>query len=53
MPSVSSNLFPFTVDLVLGNKKKSGGDRSGEYGCDFILESLILPKKDCFIYTAE
>jgi hypothetical protein len=32
MSSVSSNLLPFNVDLILGNKKKSGGDKSGEYG---------------------
>jgi hypothetical protein len=29
---MSSNIFPLGVDLVLGNKKKSGGDKSGEYG---------------------
>jgi hypothetical protein len=30
--SVSSNLLPFSVDLILGNKEKSGGYKSGEYG---------------------
>jgi hypothetical protein len=29
---------PFSVDLILRNKKKSGGDKSGEYGGDLILE---------------
>jgi hypothetical protein len=32
MPSVSSNLLSLSVDLILGNKKKSDGDKSGEYG---------------------
>ncbi|GBM93356.1 hypothetical protein AVEN_159725-1 [Araneus ventricosus] len=32
---MSVNLRPFRTTLSLGNKKKSGGDRSGEYGsCD-------------------
>jgi hypothetical protein len=45
MSSVSSNLLAFSVDIILGNKKKSGGDKSGEYvGGDLILESLVLPK---------
>jgi hypothetical protein len=35
---------PFSGDLILGNKKKSGGDKSGGYGGDLILESLVLPK---------
>ena len=30
--STSSNLFPFNVDLIFGNEKKSHGARSGEYG---------------------
>jgi hypothetical protein len=30
MSSVSSHL-PFSVDFILGDKKKSGGDKSGEY----------------------
>jgi hypothetical protein len=30
--SVFSNPFRFSVDLILGNKKNSGGDKSGEYG---------------------
>jgi hypothetical protein len=49
---VSSNLLPFSIDLILGNKKTSGGDKSGEYGGgdDLILESLVSPK--CFIDTA-
>jgi hypothetical protein len=37
MSTVSSNLLPFSVDLILGNKKNSGGDISGEYGGDLIL----------------
>jgi hypothetical protein len=32
MSSVSSNLLPFSVDLILGDKKTSGGDKSREYG---------------------
>jgi hypothetical protein len=32
MFSVPSNLHPFSVDSILGHKKKSGGDKSGEYG---------------------
>jgi hypothetical protein len=32
---VSSNLLPFSVDLILGIKKKSDGDKSGEYGMWF------------------
>jgi hypothetical protein len=31
MPSVSSNILPFSVDLILGNKRMSGGDKLGEY----------------------
>jgi hypothetical protein len=44
MSSVSSNHLLFSVNLNFGNKKKSGGDKSGEYGGDVILESLVLPK---------
>jgi hypothetical protein len=29
---MSSNLLPFSMDLILGNKKEAGGDKSGEYG---------------------
>jgi hypothetical protein len=32
MSFVSSNLLPFSMDLILGNKKKAGGDKLGEYG---------------------
>jgi hypothetical protein len=31
MSYVSPNLLPFSVDLILGDKKKSGGNKSGEY----------------------
>jgi hypothetical protein len=41
---VSSNLPPFSVDLTLRNKSKSGGDKSGEYGGDLVVKSLVLPK---------
>ena len=30
--STDSNLVPFNADLIFGNKKKSYGARSGEYG---------------------
>jgi len=30
--SMDSNLVPFNADLIFGNKKKSHGARSGEYG---------------------
>ena len=30
--STDSNLVPFNADLIFGNKKKSHGARSGEYG---------------------
>jgi hypothetical protein len=44
MSSVSSNLIPFNVDLILGDKKTPGGVKSGEYvgGGDLILESPVL-----------
>jgi hypothetical protein len=44
MSYVSSDLLPFSVDLILWNKKKSGGDKSEEYwgeGGNLILKSLI------------
>jgi hypothetical protein len=41
MSFVSSPVLPFSVDLILGNKKKAGGDKSGEYGGDSILEPLV------------
>jgi hypothetical protein len=44
MSSLSSNLLSFSVDFILGIKKKSGGDKSEEYESDLILESLVLPK---------
>jgi hypothetical protein len=50
MSSVSSNLHLLSVDLVGGYKKKSGGDKSEEYGGDLILESLVLPKSASFIF---
>jgi hypothetical protein len=31
MSYMSSNLHPFSMDLILRNKN-SGGDKSGEYG---------------------
>jgi hypothetical protein len=43
MSSVSSNLLPFSVDLILGNKKKCGGDKPGKQGYDLIMESLVVP----------
>jgi hypothetical protein len=53
MSSVSSDL-PFSVDLILGNRKKSGGNKSGEYGGgDLILESLVLPKRALLILQCE
>jgi hypothetical protein len=53
MSSVSSNLIPFSVDFILGYKKKSGRDKSGEYGVDLILESLIFPKTALLILQCE
>jgi hypothetical protein len=38
------------VDLILGKKKMSDGDKSGEYGGNLILESLVLP--NCFLDIA-
>jgi hypothetical protein len=46
MSSVSSNLLPFSVDIILGCKKKSGGG-------DFILDSLVLPKTAVLILQCE
>jgi hypothetical protein len=42
---------PFKVDF--GNKKMSGGDTSGEYGGDLILESLLLPKTAILVLQYE
>jgi hypothetical protein len=53
MSSVSSNLLPFSVDLILGNKKKSGGDKSREYWGYLILESLVLPKTALLLLQCE
>jgi hypothetical protein len=53
MFSVSSNRLPIRVDVVLGDKKKYGGDKSGEYGGDLILESLVLPKTALLILQCE
>jgi hypothetical protein len=44
MSTVSSNQRPFSVNLILGNKKKSGGNKSGENEGDVILESLFCQK---------
>jgi hypothetical protein len=41
------------VDLILGNKKKSGGDKSGQYGGDLILESLVSPKNTLVMLQCE
>jgi hypothetical protein len=41
------------VDLILGNKKKSGEDKSAEYGDDLILESLVMPKTALLILQCE
>jgi hypothetical protein len=32
MSSVSLNILRLGVDLILGNNKKSGGEKSGEHG---------------------
>jgi hypothetical protein len=53
MSSVSSNLLLFSVDLILGDKKKSGGDKLGEYGGDLIVESLVLPETALLILHCE
>jgi hypothetical protein len=44
MPSVSSNLLRFSVDLISRNEKKSGGVNHENMGGDLILESPVLPK---------
>jgi hypothetical protein len=41
------------VDLIFGNKKKSGGDKSGEYGGYLIVEPLVLPKAALVILRCE
>jgi hypothetical protein len=41
------------VDLILGNKKKSGGDNSGEDGGDLILKSLVFRKTALLILQCE
>jgi hypothetical protein len=47
---VSLSLLLFSVDLILGNKNKSDGDKSGAYG-GLILESTCFDKT-CIIDTA-
>jgi hypothetical protein len=37
----------------LGNKKKSGEDKSGEYGDDLILKFFVLPKTALLILQFE
>jgi hypothetical protein len=44
------------MDLILGNMKKAGGAKPGEYGgggVDLILESLVLPKTALLILQCE
>jgi hypothetical protein len=41
------------VDLILRNKKKFDGNKSGEYAGDLILESLVLPKTALLILQCE
>jgi hypothetical protein len=41
------------VDLILGNKKKSGGDKSGKYRGELILESLVMPETALLILQCE
>lgn len=53
MFSISSNLHHFSMGLILGNKKNSGGDKSGEYGGGLILESLVLSKTALLILQCE
>jgi hypothetical protein len=39
---VSSNLLPFSAHFILGNKKKSGGNKSGEYGVrNFCIDTAV------------
>ena len=45
--STDSNLVPFNADLIFGNKRKSDGARSGEYGgCSNTVILCII--KNCF-----
>jgi hypothetical protein len=41
---MTSNFLPFSLDLILANKKKSGVDKSRESGSGLILKSLVSPK---------
>jgi hypothetical protein len=42
MSSRSTNFLRFNGKLTLGNKKKSGEDKSGKYENSLILESLVF-----------
>jgi hypothetical protein len=48
---MSSDFLPFSVHLILGHKKMSGGDKIGDYGVQFNSGILCLAK-NCFIVTA-
>jgi hypothetical protein len=53
MFSVYLNLLPFSVELILRNKKKSGGDIWGKYGGGGLFNSGIpCFAKNCFVDTA-
>jgi hypothetical protein len=51
MAFVSSNLLLFSVDLILGDKEKSGGDKSGKYGGGWNY-GIFCFAKICFIDAA-
>jgi hypothetical protein len=51
MPSVSSNLLPFSVDLNLGNKQGLVGIHYENMAGEFNPEILCFAK-NCFIDTA-
>jgi hypothetical protein len=53
MSSVSSNLLPFSRDLILGNKNSLARISQENMGSDLILESLVLTKTTLLILQFE
>ena len=46
-----SNLRPFSLNFILGNKKKSQGAKSGEYGgCG--ITGILFAARNCWVRTA-
>jgi hypothetical protein len=46
----SSDFLPLSVDLILGNKKKSGGDKLGEYVGGISFWNPLFPQKLLYLY---